>query len=63
LAETYLVDNLAMTIVGFAITIAIFLFIIWSTYLMVLFMIAFGRAARLASETWRDADASITNIK
>jgi len=61
-AETYLEDNLAMTIVGFAITIAIFLFIIWSTYLMVLFMIAFGRAARLSNKTWRDADAARENV-
>jgi hypothetical protein len=52
----------AAEIIMFLIVVAIFLFVIWSTYLMVLFMIAFGRAARLANKTWQDADAARLNI-
>jgi hypothetical protein len=51
------------TTVGFvwilSFEVAVFLFVIWSTWLLVLFSIAFGKAARQARRSWREADAAI----
>jgi len=52
------VDNVVMVTIAFAITVAIFLFVIWSTYLLILFTIAFGKAALLARKSWEEADAA-----
>ncbi len=53
-----LTDNMVMLTIGFAIVVANFLFVIWSTYLLILFTIAFGKAAHLARKSWEDADAA-----
>jgi hypothetical protein len=52
------VDNMVMLTIFFGILIAIFLFVIWSTYLLILFTIAFGKAAVLARKSWEEADAA-----
>jgi hypothetical protein len=54
------IDNMIMLTIGFAIIVAIFLFVIWSTFLLILFTIAFGKVALLARISWEDADAAAT---
>jgi hypothetical protein len=54
------IDNMIMLTIGFAIIVAIFLFVIWSTFLLILFTIAFGKVAVLARKSWEEADAAAT---
>jgi 1,4-dihydroxy-2-naphthoate octaprenyltransferase len=42
----------------FTIIIAIALFVIWSTMLLMIFTVAFSKAARLARQSWQEADAA-----